>query len=495
MREDDARAVELVRAIELEDREGALFTPEDRIQADARARAEAGDLSKKAGRERLLAARAQFAAARLATRHPGIDRLLAKSRWPGWLGIALPLLALVLGVLANEFGTDKRLDLLAVPLLGTVAWNLLVYLWLALSGLIGKRAVTGPALELAAEMSSRRKGDFESGSSLQRAADGFRRRWMLLTAKLSAARLARTLHLGAALFAVGLIGGIYARALVTEYRAGWESTFLSPEAVHALLSAMLGPTSALTGVGIPQVEGIAAMRWAGDELSGVNAGPWIHLYTVTVAALVVVPRLLLAAFEGARALRLARSLPVAGREDFYVRRLLRSAGGHPGRARVTPYAYRPGEETQRRLTSALRGALGDGATVAFDPAVGYGGEEAWLANHRGDPGEDYHLLLFTLSATPEAENHGELARRLAAEIAHARPGTVLAAIVDEAPFRAHFAGQAGLDERITTRLAAWRDVLGPAGVAPIGLDLSRADDRGLAERLEAALLRDPGLAR
>ncbi|GGD62826.1 DUF2868 domain-containing protein [Erythrobacter arachoides] len=502
MTEDEARAVELVRAIELEDRDRTLFTAEDRSQADARARAAAGDPGSKTARERLLATRAQFAAARLTTRHPGMERLLAKSRWPGWLGVGLPLLGLVLGVLANEFGTDQRLDLLAVPLLGTVAWNLLVYLWLALSAITGKRHAAAPVLELAAEITGRRKGDFENGTALQRAADGFRRRWAELTARLSAARLARTLHLGAALFAAGLIGGIYARALVIEYRAGWESTFLGPEAVHALLLAVLGPASALSGVPVPPVEEIAAMRWRGDDLSGVNAGPWIHLYTLTVGALVVLPRLALAAFEGAGAMRLARTLPVAGRGDFYVRRLLRSAGGHPGRARVTPYAYRPGEETERRLRSALTAALGDGAAVTFDTPVDYGAEEAWLARHDkaggGDPEEDYHLLLFTLSATPEAENHGEIARRIAAEIARVRPGTVLAAVVDEAPFRAHFAGQAGLDQRIATRLAAWRDVLGPAGIAPIGLDLSRSDELAvsgaLAERLEAALLRDGDLA-
>ena len=117
MTEDEARRIELVRAVELEDREATLLTREDREQADARARAEAAGAKGRKAERRFLAARAEFAAARLVTRHPGLSDLLAKSHWPRWLGVVLPLLALAAGFYANEFGTDKRMDLLAVPLL------------------------------------------------------------------------------------------------------------------------------------------------------------------------------------------------------------------------------------------------------------------------------------------------------------------------------------------------------------------------------------------
>ncbi|MBA3730447.1 MAG: hypothetical protein H0W92_06555, partial [Sphingomonas sp.] len=175
---------------------------------------------------------------------------------------------------------------------------------------------------------------------------------------------------------------------------------------------------------------------------------------------------------------------------FYIRRLLRNAGGSPGRARITPYAYHPGEETRRRLSQALRGALGDGADIRFDEPIDYGEEDQWLARYVADPDEDYQLLLFTLSATPEEENHGALAAALARRIATERSGTVLAAIVDETPFRAHFDGQAGLDARRSSRLDAWRAALATAGITPIPLDLSEADDPGLAQRLESGLLPD-----
>lgn len=492
MTENEARQVELVRAIELEDREGLLLTREDRDQAEARARAAVAGASGRKADARFVAERAEFAAGRLATRHPGLAALLEPAGWVRWAMMLLPLAALGGGLLANEFGTSKRLDLIAVPLLGTIAWNVLVYVWLPLSALTGRGRISAEPL---AALEAKAHGKSNGGSAIDRAAISFRRRWAALTAPLSQARWARTFHLGAALFAAGLIAGIYGRALVIEYRAGWESTFLSAPAVHALLQALLGPASALSGVPIPGVDGIAAMRWTGADTGGVNAGPWIHLYTVTMAALVIVPRLALAAWQGAKALRLARSLPVAGRDDFYVRRLLRANGGRAGAVRVTPYANRPGDETRRRLASALRAALGDSAEVRFDEAIDYGAEDGWLAAHPPAPNDDFHVLLFALAATPEAENHGALASQIAERLRREHPGTVLAAVIDESGFRAHFAGQAGLEERAASRLAAWRSVLGEAGVTPLGIDLSQGHDDDLAQKLERGLLPDAEMRR
>ena len=491
MTEDEARHVELVRAVELEDREATLLTREDLAQAESHARGASGAISARRAADAFIAARADFASARLATRHPGIAALLRRSHWPRWLGVALPLLALVAGFLANEFGTGKRMDLLAVPLLGTIAWNLLVYAWLVMALLDRQKGRSRDSLyRTLLRVRGFGRGNANHGSALQRAGSAFESRWAAASALLTRARIERTLHLAAALFACGLIGGIYMRALVIEYRAGWESTFLGPESVHGLLSTVLGPASWMTGVSLPPIADIAAMRWTGPVTGGVNAAPWIFLYTATVLGLVILPRVLLGLWQGASALRLARRFPVSGREDFYIRRLLRNAGGAPGRARITPYAYRPGEETRRRLTEALRGALGDGAEVRFDEPIDYGEEDAWLARHVGDPEEDYHILLFTLSATPEEENHGALAAALARSITNERRGTMLAAVVDETPFRAHFAGQTGLDERIASRLDAWRKALAGARIAPLGLDLSQEIDGGLAQRIESGLMPD-----
>lgn len=487
MTEEEVRKVELIRAIETEDRDHFLLTREDRQQADAYALTSASMASQQHSNHRFVARRAEFAAARLTTRNPGITALLKRSRWPRWIGWSVPLAAVGAGFLANEFGSGNRLDLLAVPLIGTIVWNLLVYAGVLYTALTGRGKAFSGAIGWVARLGRR---DFDRGTALHRAAGNFQQKWGTLSAPLTTARIARVFHLGAALFAAGLIGGIYLRALVTEYRAGWESTFLGPEFVHAALTLVLGPASLATGVAIPPVEKIAAMRWTGETLAGVNAAPWIYLYTATIVGLVIIPRIILALWQGGKAILIARNFPIAGQEDFYLRRLMRTAGGNAVSARITPYAYRPDEQTRRRLQDALRGALDDNAQLRFDEPVEYGAEDNWLNGFEINPADDYHILLFTLSATPEEENHGAIAVGVADRIRREKAGTILAAIIDENPFRTHFAGQAGLVVRIETRIAAWRSILSNARINPLAIDLARDIDDALAQKFEAGLLPD-----
>ncbi|MGB3796523.1 MAG: DUF2868 domain-containing protein [Alteraurantiacibacter sp.] len=497
MTEDEARRIELVRAIELEDRDSTLLTVEDRAAADAYARQAADAFKGTRFASRFLSARAEFAATRLTTRHKGLARLLKRSRWSNGIGMAIAAAGLIAGFVANEFGTDQRMDLLAAPLLGTIGWNLLVYVWIivaALVGLFGGKPLKDPLASVIARLGSLKRTSAPA-SAIERAARNFSERWSALTASINAARARRWLHLGAALFAVGLIAGIYSRALIIEYRAGWESTFLGPASVRAVLVTVLGPASQISQLAIPPLADIASMRWTGNETSGVNAGPWIHLYMLTITGLVIVPRLLLASWQGLRGFSLSRGLQVAERDDFYIRRLLRASGAAPGHARVIPYAYHPDEQTRRRLADILKLAVGDRAEVRFEEPIEYGAEEAWIADLAFDPGEDYCILLFTLSSTPEAENHGYLALSVAQQIERRGKGTVLGALIDEGPYRAHFGGQSGLDERITDRLASWRTVLAPSGITALGVDLSDIENDALAQRIEASLLSDAGLAR
>ncbi|OBX19515.1 hypothetical protein A9995_07120 [Erythrobacter sp. QSSC1-22B] len=498
MTEDEARRIEFVRAIELEDREATLFTKEDRAAADASGRQAAGSLKSGRFAKAFLIARANFATARLTTRHKGLARLLQRTRWSGWIGIGLAAAGLVAGFSANEFGTGQRMDLLAAPLLGTIGWNLLVYAWIfgaTIAGLVSGNRLPDPLALGIARLSGVGRRISDPSSAIERAARNFEERWSDVTSPIDAARARRSLHLSAALFAVGLIAGIYLRALVIEYRAGWESTFLDPVAVRAVLVALLGPASSVSGVAIPPLADINAMRWTGAEISGVNAAPWIHLYMLTITGLVIVPRLALASWQSLRAFQLALSLSVAGRDDFYIRRLLRASGAAPGRARVIPYAYHPGEETRRRLIATLKHVLGDGAEVRIEEPIEYGGEENWITTRAIDPDDDYCVLLFTLSSTPEAENHGYLAQIVAQRLKDHGNGTVLGALIDESPYRVHFGGQSGLDERIATRLAAWRSVFAPAGIVPLGVDLSDIADDRLAQRIEANLQADLDLVR
>ena len=63
-------------------------------------------------------------------------------------------------------------------------------------------------------------------------------------APLATARIALCLHAAAATLALGLMGGMYLRGLVLDYRAGWQSTFLQADTVQAVLSTALAPATA-----------------------------------------------------------------------------------------------------------------------------------------------------------------------------------------------------------------------------------------------------------
>jgi hypothetical protein len=370
-----------------------------------------------------------------------------------------------------------------VPLLGTFLWNIAVYLWVLASAF--RRSPPGTGLPgLIARIGTPGTG---TATPLSRALGSFLGDWHQAAASLNAARASRTMHLAAATFAIGLIAGIYLRALAVEYRAGWESTLLSPGQVHGLLSLLLGPASAISGIAIPDVQGIAALRVTGTVDAGGDAKPWLHLFAVTAGWLVVLPRLVLSGLAAAKAAARARNFPIPGREDFYVRKLLREAQGASGHVRVTPYACTPGEAVRTRLSSLLHGAMGEGSAVRFDEPVAYGAEDEWHSRAALDPKQDLHIVLFSLSSTPEDENHGHFVRALDKALLRENSGTMPAVIVDESAYRERFGAQAGYAERVEARRAAWRKVIGAVGLTAFVIDLGedRPDDLQRIETLTA----------
>jgi hypothetical protein len=298
-------------------------------------------------------------------------------------------------------------------------------------------------------------------------------------------RAARLLHLSAAALAAGLLIGMYWRALGTEYRAGWESTLLGAQSVHALVHFMLWPASLVTGIALPDLSRVAALRWdAGSP--GENAGPWLHLYAATAFLFIIGPRLILAGWNAVRAARLKRRFPVPGQNDFYIRRLLRSVRGGATVVRVIPYSFTPPEKTQRQLERLLSDVLGEKTRMMLEPPIAYGAEDEWLARlDLGDGEADHLVILFNLSATPEAENQGALVSGIRRRIAEAKSGAGLTVLLDESAMRQRL-GQ-GAEPRIQSRRAAWEAMLRQHHAAPLSLDLD-AEPASLARPLESALL-------
>ncbi len=150
---------------------------------------------------------------------------------------------------------------------------------------------------------------------------------------------------------------------------------MTPSAVHALLSFFLSPAAQLIGVPFPSVDQIAALRFTSGAPGDANAALWIHLYAVTVGAIVIVPRLALALIarwqEQRRSQRFAFDM-----SEPYFRRLAGSFTAGTARLRVIPYSYTVDEAALNGLRAVAVRLLGDDADVTLHPTVTFGAESA-----------------------------------------------------------------------------------------------------------------------
>lgn len=492
MTETDARAVLLLRAFE----QANAMPAGDVAWSGREARRQLGEV---AAPEAWLARRAQLGLARLAERERRLGPALAAAqRPPGAAGpMALMGLAAVLGMLGESLGAQRHINLLAMPLLGLLAWNGAVYALLAWRALRRRRpSSTALAAWVAAIWARGQRRVIERlrvGPELAGCAPAalarFGTDWLALSAPLQAARGAVWLHAGAAALALGAVVAMYARGLVFDYQAGWDSTFLQPAQVHRLLGWLLGPASSLAGLPLPDAAALAGLRLSAGGSEG--AAPWIHRWALTLLGAVVLPRTCLAGAAFWRARRLADQLPLP--DDPSLRRLLQSFGPTAGAApvarrvvRVLPYSYQLDAARQAGLGPALQAWLGQGLQCQLQPTLPLGAEDdlpAWLpaalAPFAGEvPATDAAtaatdlVLLFALTATPERETHGALVAALAQAL-KGLPTTPprLHVAVDESGFRQRLNG---LDaaQRLAQRRAAWATLLTGQGVVPGFVNLS-----------------------
>ena len=108
------------------------------------------------------------------------------------------------------------------------------------------------------------------------------------------------------------------------------------------------------------------------------------------------------------------------------------------------------------------------------------------------PQRDLDILLFSLAATPEVENHGAVLQLARDRWSRASAGSRLLVLVDEAPYLARLGGDASLAARIEQRRAAWRDFVRTHGFDACTLDL--AVDPGRGDDGRSAGYRRPGAA-
>jgi hypothetical protein len=429
MNEHVARAVVLVRAIETADLKREILSADDRKYASRSARElaqwKASEQGAAVTAEHFLEQRSEQILKRLGERTPPLAGFVARRSALKGLSLALPPLALLIGAGLDRIGDPHRVDLLSAPLLGIIGWNLAVYLFLI------------AWLLLPAVRRGRRRFDFLTAAAVKLPAKlpnvlaaglaDFALEWSSLSARLNRARLARTLHLAAAMFAAGAMLSLYARGLFSEYRAGWESTFLDAGQVHALLSVLFAPAMKflpLQGFSLADIE---ALRFSNPP-SMAGGARWVNLYAAMLFLLVVMPRAVLALFAHARARGLAMNFPIDLGQPYF-RRLDEQAGmSTPALLRVLPYSFTVDEARQKGLGETALMLYGEQARVLLRPAFGYG-EEPEVALRElslDDPSVTCTVVLFNLAATPEKENHGAFLDYL---VRHAKHGVTV--MIDE----------------------------------------------------------------
>ena len=450
MNEHDALRVLLVKSFETQAQDSALLSDTERREATRMALDTVGALDTP---DAFIAARAQ-AAIRSLPSQASVDWILERQGWHfTWLLLALGI-GLLVGITADVFGSGRLLNLLAPPAWLVMLWNLGVYVFLFF-GLLGEgahhpAARSGWVSHTAAALRNlrfRRLPALASDSGAQsRALIDFGVAWSRASLPLATSRLVTLLHAAAAAVAVALIAGMYLRGMAFDYRVGWGSTFLDTEGVHTLLSWLLAPALWLSGIPLPDVAQMEALRDAsGLDRAQASAAPWIHLYAIMLFLTVVLPRSLLACWSGWRARRLSEHFPLSLDEQYY-RNLLRARRNEPIRIHILPYAHTLAGDAEQNLRRILELAFDNSPQIELAATTALCGEDDLY----GVPASLAHatqlVALFDMTATPEAENHGAFISALAT----AQIPVII--VVNESGFTRRFRDY---PQRLTERREAW----------------------------------------
>ncbi len=472
MNESAAREVVLMRSIEQTDQSHQLLSQDDRQYATKSARElaqwDAVDSKDAPMSELFLIKRAELVIKKIAERTPAFSTYARKHN--GWhtLGVALPILALLFGALVDRVGDPHRVDLLSAPLLLIVVWNLIVYLYLLLHAVwpdLGKswlpRAITGRAnAGRLSHLMSRLRGKLPQNLGIALAQ--FNAEWLHMTARLNGYRLRRILHSSAACLAAGAILSLYMRGLLSQYHAGWESTFLNADQVHSILSLLFAPVTLLFQLPGFSVEEVRALQFT-NVASPDGGARWVHLYAATLVLLVVLPRALLAAYASWRESRLSRHFTIDLGTPYFHKLIVASdpaAVRLSPKLQVYPYSFQLDVLRQQQLTLLSRRLLGEQAELQLQGSTGYGETAPALVMpappvmaENPDNRNETRIVcpLFNLSATPEKEEQGIFLEHLMRQ--HPQRLMVL---VDESGLRERLGNQAGSESRLQERIALWR---------------------------------------
>lgn len=322
MAEAQARSIVLAQAIETTDTQGKLLGPQASVAIDRQSRhAARGATGPRAQQlQNMLAQRAVQVIEAVRPVQPALAALAEPPAWQRWLAAGLPLATFLLGALTDRISDPHRVDLLSQPLLAIVAWNIVVYAILLArwAAGLGQARAASPApwterLLRWADGLGRRRNARNLRSDVTAF---FMLHWHAATAALAQQRVARVLHLAAAGWAAGVAASLLARGLFVQYRVGWESTWLSAEQVHAVLGLLFLPAVALFGFAPLTLQEVAALQ---VQATGGHAPErrWVLMVAALLLVMVIVPRLVLAAWAHWRERRLAPAVALDLHQPYF----------------------------------------------------------------------------------------------------------------------------------------------------------------------------------
>jgi hypothetical protein len=273
----------------------------------------------------------------------------------GWT-IALCVFAFLVGLATNYLGSFSKIPILLNPIMALVAWNLLIYIalfvwWLRARIKKAKRAAEhddenrfrAAQPENAAPMTApvraapwtarvlfpwlwisihnftlRFHATRKQAATFAGVARRFWSHWVDAARPLLAARWRRLSHCAAIALTMGAVAGMYIRGVFLRYDVVWSSTFINDEmTVARWVEFVFAPAiwlSRLAGRDLGVEIDMAQLMSA----QGAPAAPWIHLFVLTAAVFIVVPRSVLAAAQGF-AVRRAKANVHVDFDDYFAR--------------------------------------------------------------------------------------------------------------------------------------------------------------------------------
>ncbi len=467
----------LTRAAEEADSRGEQIPFSEREEATRRALAVTGDLGKSAAGRNISDRQWRFLAERAGFLRDRAQAMVGDIPVPlhtAGIGAGLCLAAFFFGFASHVAGLSHSFDLLALPLILILLWNALVYaFWFY--GLIRKPGTDG-GYGLVARLIGRK---IQSPDGSQ---PGNKARKVYLESVASWLRswgtptVASWFHAGSACFVLGLLAAVYIRGINKEYFVGWESTWLGARGVSTAVGGLLAPASWISGIPLPDSLDDWNRLKRASASAGENAGPWIHLYAITLTGWIVLPRLVLSCASSVRARSLRATPPKWDAEEPYLRRILglaRQDGNFS--VAVLPFDIKnPGMIRDGVYRDALerlvRETWGQGARPCWFECAIYGDEDGiWDGMWADSVKCEAAVLLFDLHATPEDEVHGTLLDAVLKRFAGGRRGVL--SVLESARYN---------PDRFKSRLALWQEFAWKRQVNMLPVDSAVGRDTALS---------------